>query len=80
MSLVSFCAAGCAFFLIYEMTKSIKGVMIRLMPGQTEGVAVCPGCTSVRSACGGGEQMTSVWKEVVVMVGEGEGGGRDDPG
>lgn len=72
MSLVSFCAAGCGFFLIYEMTtKSIKGVMIRLRPGQTEGVAVCPGRTSVRSACGGGEQRTSVWKEVVVMAGAG---------
>lgn len=41
MNSVSLCAVFCPIFSIYKMTtKSIKGVTLRLLPGQTEGMAV----------------------------------------
>lgn len=49
---VSLCAIVFALFPIYKMTaKSIKRVMIRLLPGQTQGVAVRPGCTNKCQEC-----------------------------
>ena len=49
---VSWCATVFAVFPFHKMTtKSLKGIMGRLLPNQTEGVTVCPGGTNKWQEC-----------------------------